>query len=703
MVLKERYESKNRVKGSKSSKAFFECLAYFALGLLMSMGNVTKSLQPFGISIISVSKGKNAFFSFTGAFLGYAIGGIDASFAKYFAASAVAFAGALAASAFELNERPAFPMTVAFLSVFASGFIMNFKMHSIYTEYIVLIGEALLCCGGAYFFFRSVNSSYKQLRFRALPAGDICCIMISLSIMLMNLSFLKIGSFSPARAIASAVILTLLKLNNPKWGMIFALSFGFAFSVCESGELFLVGAFAFSFLISALFYEFSFLASGIAYLCSFGFFCIVSDSAAAPFVFAEAGAGALAFFLLPSKLCQKIENLNQKEKSSDSPLRQSLVLKLRFASSAMAAISESVEQVREKINEIARNENEANRLSMSEEEFIRREIVLEKTNQIRMVASDQFYSISGMLEDLAFEFDEAEAFDFDVSEKIRRLLSEYDIFPKNISAIEDKYSRMRVEILASSDCKGLDNPALKEEIGRICSRYFENGVISNFKDEAMLSFFERPNYCLSIGFAQHSAEGKLCGDTIKIINDYRGHCILIISDGMGKGSRAALDGAMGAGLIAKLINAGYGFDSALKVVNSALLVKSNDESLATLDIASVDLFTGKCELFKAGAPASYFIKNKTLVKCELSSMPAGILRGVEFAKRNGVLRLGESIALMSDGICDLGEDWIEEQLVSHGELTPQQKADYILEEALKMSDDRKTDDMSIIIAQLERN
>ena len=85
-----------------------------------------------------------------------------------------------------------------------------------------------------------------------------------------------------------------------------------------------------------------------------------------------------------------------------------------------------------------------------------------------MVASDQFISISGMLNDLAHEFSEAEIFDSTASNKIRRLLGEYDIYPSNISAILDKYGRMRVEILTNSNSKDLSNPHLKEEIGKIC-------------------------------------------------------------------------------------------------------------------------------------------------------------------------------------------------------------------------------------------
>ena len=703
MPVKERIESKKVLFENKNTKAFIECTAFFLMGFLMSMGSVAKSLHPFGISIISVSKGKNILFAFLGALSGFALWGINTSFARYFAGAALALIGAISASIFDLNERPAFPITVAFLSDFLSGFVMHFRMQSVYTQYIVLIAEAILCCGGAYFFYKSINSSLKQIRFKALPFNEICCIMISASILFMNLSYISFRGFSPARAIAIACSLALVKLNNHKWGMILSLAFGFAFSIADSGTLFIAGAFAFSYLAASLFSELSAFAAGLSYLCSLGFFCIVSDSAVAFSLFSEGAVGVLIFLLLPSKLCAKIESIDADYISSDNALRQSLVLKLRFASSAMNAISESVEQVREKINEITRKENEIGRLDISEEEYIRREIILEKTNQIRMVASDQFFSISGMLEDLAFEFDEAETFDKNACDKIRRLLAEHGIYPKNISAIEDRFSRMRVEILVSSDCNNLNAPVFQEEIGKICSRYFTKGVVTNFKDETMLSFFERPNYNLNIGFAQRCAEGNLCGDTVKIINDYRGHSILIISDGMGKGSRAALDGAMGAGLISKLINAGFGFDSALKIVNCALLVKSNDESLATLDIASIDMFTGKCELFKAGAPASYFIKNKEVIKCELSSMPAGILRGVEFAKRSGVLKLGDSIVLMSDGICDLGESWLTELLSERNDLNPQQKAEYILEEAGKKASEKNTDDMSIIFATLERN
>ena len=73
---------------------------------------------------------------------------------------------------------------------------------------------------------------------------------------------------------------------------------------------------------------------------------------------------------------------------------------------------------------------------------------------------------------------------------------------------------------------------------------------------------------------------------------------VILSDGMGTGGRAAVDGAMASGLMSRLIKAGFGYDCSLRILNSSMLFKSTDESLATVDIASIDLFTGQVELYQ---------------------------------------------------------------------------------------------------------
>lgn len=126
----------------------------------------------------------------------------------------------------------------------------------------------------------------------------------------------------------------------------------------------------------------------------------------------------------------------------------------------MSAISDSVDEVRERINDVTRRQNEAMRDTMTDTEYITREIILEKRTK-SVWSPPTNCSISGMLNDLAKEFDEAEIFDGNASNKIRRLLGEYEIYPTNISAIVDKYGRMRVEILLSSSSAELTGIELK--------------------------------------------------------------------------------------------------------------------------------------------------------------------------------------------------------------------------------------------------
>ncbi len=704
MTVKDKLGNHLKIK----NPAFIHILynaGYLIAGFVMSVSKTALGCAPFGVALIAVSKKRGYIYASLGAAAGYLLGGINTYSARYLAAVVITALGAFAAEVFELNLTPAFPMALAFLTDLSTGIVMNIHLGESADRYAVLLGESILALGGAYFLYKGVNTSLYRLRLRALPVSDLVCIVICLALLMLNFSSLHAGIIYPAQIAAVPIILFSLRYGGERWGIILALTLGFSLSIGNRELLFLVGGMGFSVLVASLFSAVSNMTIAAAYMCSVVFFSIASGNSIGLSVFANNGIGTLIFVLMPEFITRRISAFwdNGKDVAPDGTLRQNLVLKLRFASTAMAAISESVDQVREKINALSRTENEKSRNSITEDEYICREIVLEKTNQIRMVASDQFFSISDMLDDLAVEFDEAEIFDSNAAAKIRRLLGDYDMYPTNISAIEDKYSRMRVEILFSGFVSGLDNPKIRHGISKICSRYFEDGMITNFKNETMLSFYEKPNYRLDVGSTQHSAEGKLCGDTVKSMEDNKGHSILIISDGMGKGSRAALDGAMGAGLLSRLINAGFGFDSSLKVVNSALLVKSNDESLATLDIANIDLFTGKCEIYKAGAPASYIIKNSNITKCELSSMPAGILRGIEFAKRTAILGVSDSIVLMSDGITDLGEEWLYEQLSSLGDKPAQEAADCILKAALEHCDNKAVDDMSVIYARLERN
>lgn len=704
--MKPTVKKSRKIKSSLKNPQILSNLksvGFFAAGFILCLSNSFGNICPFAVSLICVSKKNEFIYTALGSALGYLLF-CPENFARYGITVVIALLGTLAMILAKSKNSPVMPMVISFLSLGATGIVVNLKNSAPAAEYALTASEAILGAGGAFFFFKALNAGFKRFHLKALPTADVTCIVISLSIIFMSLARLNINGIVPVRIIAVAATLIILRFSGSKNGIMLALALGFVLGITANDAVFITGAYGFSALLASLFCPFGSLAAAVSFLLSTALFCVASGSEVALPVFIETLIGCALFSVIPPVLAEKAERFfhDGADITPDGSLRQSLVMRLRFAAGAVNYISESVNEVREKINAVNERNFAENKGNLTETEYITNQIINEKTNEIRMVASDQFFSIADMLTDLAKEYDEAEQFDTVSAGKIRRLLGEHEIYPKNISVIVDSFNRMRVEILTEERENALSNPKLQKEISKCCGRYFEKGRVTHFKDDSIISFSEKPNYRLEIGFAQHSAEGNLCGDTVKTINDGRGRSIMIISDGMGKGGRAALDGAMGAGLLSKLLAAGFGFDTALKVVNCALLVKSNEESLATLDCAGVDLFTGKTDFYKAGAPASYIIKNGTVTKCELTSMPAGILRGIEFAKRTAVLSEGDVVVLTSDGIAEDETNWLSLLLSGISDLPPQEIANTVLQQAKNNMKNKKEDDMSVIAAKLNK-
>lgn len=704
--MKSTVKKSRKIKSSLKNPQILsnlKSIGFFAAGFILCLSNSFGNICPFAVSLICVSKKNEFIYTALGSALGYLLFHPE-NFARYGITVVIALLGTLAMILAKSKNSPVMPMVISFLSLSATGIVVNLKNSAPTAEYALTAGEAILGAGGAFFFFKALNAGFKRFHLKALPTADVTCIVISLSIIFMSLSRLNVNGIVPIRIIAVAATLIILRFSGSKNGIMLALALGFVLGITANDAVFITGAYGFSALLASLFCPFGSLAAAVSFLLSTALFCVASGSEVALPVFIETLIGCALFSIIPPVLAEKAERFfhDGADITPDGSLRQSLVMRLRFAAGAVNYISESVNEVREKINAVNEKNFAENKSNLTETEYITNQIINEKTSEIRMIASDQFFSIADMLTDLAKEYDEAEQFDTVSAGKIRHLLGEHEIYPKNISVIVDSFNRMRVEILTEEKENALSNPKLQKEISKCCGRYFEKGRVTHFKDDSIISFSEKPNYRLEIGFAQHSAEGNLCGDTVKTINDGRGRSIMIISDGMGKGGRAALDGAMGAGLLSKLLAAGFGFDTALKIVNCALLVKSNEESLATLDCAGVDLFTGKTDFYKAGAPASYIIKNGTVTKCELTSMPAGILRGIEFAKRTAVLSEGDVVVLTSDGIAENETNWLSLLLSGINDLPPQEIANTILQQAKNNMKDKKEDDMSVIAAKLNK-
>lgn len=345
-----------------------------------------------------------------------------------------------------------------------------------------------------------------------------------------------------------------------------------------------------------------------------------------------------------------------------------------------------------------RTQEMAKAVNASYRQYLASEAAEKRIEEVRQVVAGQFCGLGDILGEMAEEYANYEVFDNEMAEQITMKLKELGLSPHAVSCRIDYMGRMSIEAeTEDTDRRKIKRAVMVHELSKLCGRRFDAPEMSQAAGSLRLTLCERPGMDIEIAASQHiSGDGKLCGDHFTYFTDGTGRFTTIISDGMGTGGRAAVDGGMASGIMERLLRAGLGYDCALKVVNSALLVKSGDESLATLDVVSLDLYSGKTQFMKAGAALSFIRKDHAMYRVETPSLPAGILPQIRFTYTEDDLNEGDVIVMVSDGVIASGEDWIERTISSWKDESMQQLADHIVDEACARRNDGHDDDMTVV-------
>lgn len=209
---------------------------------------------------------------------------------------------------------------------------------------------------------------------------------------------------------------------------------------------------------------------------------------------------------------------------------------------------------------------------------------------------------------------------------------------------------------------------------------------------------ERTALSVKVGAYQiPRGENRVCGDCYEYFTDSAGVMYVILSDGMGNGSRARVDSAMACSVLSKLIKCGVSIKTALETVNTVLMVKSADESFATLDICRIDLNSGEGVVYKAGAATTYIKSEDKLVRAALSSAPAGLGGQLTVPAQKFTVGNGDVIVMMTDGAAP-DEQWLSRELSQRADPAELSKR---IAGAARM-DKTRDDDISVITMVLGR-
>ena len=220
-------------------------------------------------------------------------------------------------------------------------------------------------------------------------------------------------------------------------------------------------------------------------------------------------------------------------------------------------------------------------------------------------------------------------------------------------------------------------------------------------------------YGIRVGYASAAAE-EISGDAAISCGLPDGSLALILSDGMGKGIKAAAGSNLVVRRLRRNLKNGMSAATAIKEVNRYMInAKENSEEFATVDLTLIDKNNLKARFYKMGAAKSFIVRNGKVREIKGGCLPIGMISGLRLSHVSAKLLAGDIIIMVSDGITEADKEdiqavWLRDFLCQKAASYTQNRdisgfstrraAACILEEALKHYDKKERDDLTAVVA-----
>ncbi|HBF35827.1 MAG TPA: stage II sporulation protein E [Firmicutes bacterium] len=333
-----------------------------------------------------------------------------------------------------------------------------------------------------------------------------------------------------------------------------------------------------------------------------------------------------------------------------------------------------------------------------------------KLEESKTFVANQLQGISGIVNDLAHEITSDTNLKVEVEEKIYQGFHRMGIMVKEVSVLT--CNNQGLEILIKQhhcgqkwECQYLASAMVGRLLDKEYTVWEKNCFLA--EDTCMYCLTPARNFELKTTICKLSKDGnELSGDNQGLHELKDGHFVAILSDGMGHGSKAYSESKTTVDILEKLLGSGIGSDFAVKMVNSILLLRSPDESFATVDLSIIDLYTAQAEFIKIGAAATYVKREREVWSIQSTSLPAGILSSIDLERTTVQLQADDFVIMVTDGITDSKanqqgkEDWIIRALRQVEVVGPEALGEYLLNLAKINQGGIPMDDMTVIVLQI---
>lgn len=267
--------------------------------------------------------------------------------------------------------------------------------------------------------------------------------------------------------------------------------------------------------------------------------------------------------------------------------------------------------------------------------------------------ADEYSAFSTILIDASKKQEDSHRIDAFLAEEIKKELGEIGVFCDGVRVVGTRLRNITIFGITPEKIKCSPNE-ISKAVGKVLNTKISTPELVMHDDYILMKLKTIPAFRVECAKISEAKTGEtVCGDTVSFFENDERYFYCLVSDGMGSGRDAALTSKLSAIMLEKLLTVGAEKESALKLLNKALIEK-NEEIFATIDLLEIDRVNSTATIIKAGAAPTLLIRKGKITLLESKTPPAGIMKKIVAEKKSFHIEKGDMIVMLSDGILQTG-------------------------------------------------
>ncbi len=328
----------------------------------------------------------------------------------------------------------------------------------------------------------------------------------------------------------------------------------------------------------------------------------------------------------------------------------------------------------------------------------------------RTAAGEQIYQTAELLRRTADGFSSAPERENRIRKKLRRELKYLDVELCEIRVFVCDETRTEIYLLLRADKRVcVSAKSVAEVLSECCGEKMRpawNCRAAVDDRPVYFHFVPDTKYQIFCGISRITKAGEMVsGDNYAFLQKDTGKVVMSLADGMGSGVRACQESEKVIELLEQFLDAGFPQETAVRMINSCILLQNRQQIFSTIDLCMVDLYSAGCDIIKSGAASTFLYQGNEIEVISSSVFPTGVMQQSDYESMHRQLAPGSSIVMMTDGVLEALPPQERERSMAEliGKSATRNAKEYarrLMEKVYLMQKLQARDDMTILVGTI---